>query len=354
MESIVVVGGRGHLGVRTVAALRRAGIEAAVAGRRGPVVVDSSRPDTFAALDPFDVVVDVTDTVTSPPDALVAWCLARGKAVLEATSDAPCVERLAAAHRATRGRLVLGGGIFTGLSNLLARDVSDEVGGAQALALGISSSPFSGAGTGTVALMVDALNVPAVRYAGGRRTEIAGVTRGPALDFAGTTRPTVRMSLAEPSMLHASTGAGDVDVYFAPRPAALVPAFTALPASLVRAGWYRAFLHGYFSLLRRALLRGRATAVTLVATAHRDGAVASRWLSASDGMAAGGAALAAMVEALQADRSWHGLRYVDDVCRLEPVLARANALTARPLLTLGAVATSDVDGPVRASAASRA
>lgn len=336
MESIVVVGGRGHLGVRTVTALRRAGLGVEVAGRRGPVVVDSSRPETFAALAPFAVVVDVTDTVTSPPDALVAWCLARGKTVLEATSDAPCVERLADAHRATRGRLVLGGGIFTGLSNLLARDVSDEVGGAQSLVLGISSSPFSGAGTGTVALMVDALNVPAVRYAGGRRAEAAGVTRGPALDFAGTTRPTVRMSLAEPSMLHASTGAAAVDAYFAPRPAVLVPAFTALPASLVRAAWYRAFLRGYFSLLRRGLLRGKRTTVTLVATAHRDGVAASRWLRASDGMSAGGAALAAMVEAILADPSWLGLRYVDDACRLEPVLARANALTARPLLTLGA------------------
>jgi len=335
MESIVVVGGRGHLGARTVAALRRAGLEAAVAGRRGPVVVDSSRPETFAALAPFDVVVDVTDTVTSPPDALVAWCLARGTTVLEATSDAPCIERLAAAHRATGGRLVLGGGIFTGLSNLLARDVSDAVGGAQAIVLGISSSPFSGAGAGTVALMVDALNVPAVRYAGGRRKEVPGVTRGPALDFAGTTRPTVRMSLAEPSMLHASTAAAAVDVYFAPRPALLVPAFTALPASLVRAGWYRAFLRGYFTLLRRALLRGKTTTVTLIATAQRDGVAASRWLRASDGMAAGGAALAAMVEAIVADGSWRGLRYVDDACRLEPVVGRANALTTRPLLTLG-------------------
>lgn len=334
MARIVVIGGSGYLGSRVVTALRRAGADVQVASRRGPVVVDSSRPETFAALAPFEVVVDVTDTVTSPPDALVAWCLAQGKTVLEATSDAPCVERLAAAHRHTTGRLVLGGGLFTGLSNLLARDVARRVGTPEQLTLGIASSPFSGAGTGTVALMVGAMNVPAVRYANGERLEVAGLTRGPTLDFAGQPRPSVRMSLAEPPMLRASTGAQRVDAFFAPKPSLLVAAFTALPAWLLRQGWYRALLGGYFSVLRRLVLRSRVTAVELLAQARRGGESVTRFLRAPDGMTAGGVALAAMAEALATAPGPAGLRYIDDACELEPLVARINALAGETMVAL--------------------
>ncbi len=338
MARIVVVGGSGYLGSRVAAALGRAALDVQSASRRGPVVVDSARPESFTALAPFDVVVDLTDTVTSPPDALIAWCLAEGKTVVEATSDAPCVERLAAAHRETKGRLVLGGGVFTGLSNLLARDVADRVGSPEQVTLGISSSPFSGAGAGTVALMVAAMAVPAVRYVDGRRVEVPGVTSGEAVDFGGTRRPSVRMSLAEPSMLAASTGARGVDVFFAPRPALLAPAFTALPSWLVRLGWYRALLGASFAFLRRVLLRGRASPVELTVTARRGGVEASRWLRAPDGMEAGGVALAAMVEAIARAPGPTGLRYIDDACALEPIVARANALAGAPLVTLTAPA----------------
>lgn len=348
MARIVVVGGSGYLGARVVAALGRAGLDVQVASRRGPVVVDSSRPETFAALAPFDVLVDLTDTVTSPPDALIAWCLAQGKTVVEATSDAPCVERLAAAHRETTGRLVLGGGLFTGLSNLLARDVADRVGAPEQVTLGVSSSPFSGAGAGTVALMVDAMAVPAVRYVEGRRVEVPGVSRGEEVDFGGTRRPTVRMSLAEPSMVHASTAARGVDVFFAPRPSLLVAAFTALPAWLVRQGWYRAFLRAYFTFLRRVVLRGRATPVALTATARRGGAEATRFLLAGDGMQAGGVALGAMVEAIAREPGPPGLRYIDDACALEPIVARTNALAGHELVSLAPPRRAEAAAPVLA------
>jgi short subunit dehydrogenase-like uncharacterized protein len=341
MTRVVVLGGTGYLGARTVEALRAARLDVAVASRRGPVQVDSSRTSSFEALAPFDVVVDLSDTVTSPPDLLVAWCLANGKTVVEATSDAPCVERLAVAHRATAGRLVLGGGIFTGVSNLLARAVADAAGGAEAVTLGIASSPFSGAGRGTVALMVGALAVPAVRYVGGVRREVPGLTRGPTLDFGGHARPTVRMSLAEPSMVHASTGARDVDVFFAPVPGFLAASFTALPAWLVRQGWYAALMRGYFSLLRRVVLRGRATTVELTVTARGAGGAARGFVRARDGMRAGAAALAAMVEAVVHAEAWRGLRYIDDVCALEPITRRANELAGESLFDVTVPALVD-------------
>jgi short subunit dehydrogenase-like uncharacterized protein len=337
MARIVVLGGSGFLGSRVVAGLKKAGADVSVASRRSAVKVDATKPDTFSALDPFEVVVDLSDTVSNPPDALIAWCLERGKCVIEATSEAPCVERLHAAHVGTKGRLVLGGGIFTGVSNLLARDVANRVGPADRVELGVASSPFSGSGTGTIALMVKALEVPAVRYENGRRIEEPTVRRGPLLDFAGVIRPTGYMSLAEPFMIHMSTHAPKVDVVFAPKPGVLVPAFTMIPGWLARNRIFQAFMRGYFTVLRRALLRSVSSSVELTATAAGKQGEVRRWVTTPDGMEAGGYALAAMAEAVAAaSADWSGVKMIDDVTELEPIIARANVLAGAQLLSLSA------------------
>lgn len=328
MARIAVLGGSGFLGSRVVSALRRAGLDVAAASRQSAVSVDATRPETFAALAPFDVVVDLSDTVRHAPDAVIAWCLARDKTVIEATSEAECVERLHATHATSpTGRLVLGGGIFTGVSNLLGRDVARP---GEALTLGVSSSPFSGSGRGTIELMLRAMAVPAVRYRDGARIEEPRVRPGPRIDFGGASRPTGYMSLAEPFMLHTSAGAATVDVLFAPRPGILVAAFAAMPVWLARAGWFQSVMRGYFTVLRRVLLRSVASSVELVA---QSGA-ARRFVTADDGMEAAGYALAAMVEQVNAAPAWTGARFIDDVTSLEPVVARANALAGRAVLTL--------------------
>jgi short subunit dehydrogenase-like uncharacterized protein len=336
MARIVVLGGSGFLGSRVVAALKKAGADVSVASRRSEVQVDVTKPESFAALDRFDVVVDLSDTVSNPPDALIAWCLERGKCVIEATSEAPCVERLHAAHVGTKGRLVLGGGIFTGVSNLLARDVARRVGTVDSIQVGVASSPFSGSGTGTITLMVKALEVPAVRYENGRRIEEPTVRRGPSLDYAGVTRPTGYMSLAEPFMIHTSTGAPKVEVLFAPQPGVLVPAFTMIPGWLARSRVFQAFMRGYFTVLRRVLLRSVSSSVELTARAAGTQGEARRWVTTRDGMEAGGYALAAMAEEIASSADWSGVKMIDDVTELEPIIKRANELAAGTLLELSA------------------
>lgn len=333
MARIVVLGGSGFLGSRVVEGLRRAKADVSVASRRSQVSVDVTKPETFSALEPFDVVVDLSDTVSHPPDALIAWCLDRGKTVIEATSDAPCVERLQKVTP-TKGRLVLGGGIFTGVSNLVCQQASTEVGAAESITLGIASSPFSGAGKGTIELMLGALQVPAVRFADGARIEEPKMRYGPALDFGGTRRATGYMSLAEPSMLRQSTGAKTIDVVFSPKPGMLVPAFVAMPAWLVRQGWFLAFLRLYFTVLRRVFLKSVGTAVELLAIAKSGGREARRLVRSTDGMEAGGYALAAMAEHVAKSSDWTGVRCIDQVCSLEPIVARANELAGNTVLTV--------------------
>lgn len=328
MARIAVLGGSGFLGSKVVAALKRAGLDVAVASRRSEVHVDVTKPETFAALAPFELIIDLSDTVTTPPDALIAACLKRGQTVIEATSDAACVERLHAAHTEANGRLVLGGGIFTGISNLLARDVAKTP--TERVTLGVSSSPFSGAGKGTIELMLHAMASSAVRYEHGARIEEPKMRRGPSLDFGKATRSTGYMSLAEPFMIHRSTGAKTVDVLFAPRPGFLVSAFIAMPTWLARARWFQAFMRGYFTVLRRVLLSTTASAVELVACTPTQ----RRTAYAADGMDAAAWALTAMTERVLLERDWRGVRFIDDVCDLEPIVARANELAARDVITL--------------------
>ncbi|MBL8950055.1 MAG: hypothetical protein JNK82_04720 [Myxococcaceae bacterium] len=330
---ITVLGGTGFLGSRTVEALKRApNVDVQVASRRGPLTVDATRPETFVALKGSDVVVDLIDATTTPPDALATWCVENGVTFIEATSDRPAIARLAALPLTGPGLLVLGGGIFTGVSNLLARATADAAGPAKELTLAISSSPYSGAGSGTINLMTSAMAKPAVRTQGGQRIEVPGLERGPHIPFPSRRRPTLHMSFAEQDMLPQSTKVPGVEVYFAPKPALLVAAFRMLPASLLRARWFAALMGLYFTLLRKVLLKNVSSSVELWARA-RGATEQTRAVTCADGMMAGAWALAASAVMLAEQKpARQGLCFIDDVLALDPVIARANALAGSTVL----------------------
>jgi hypothetical protein len=323
---IVVIGGAGFVGQRTVNALRtRPGVQVEVAGRRGPLVLDVTRPETFGSLLGADVVVDVSNGTRSAPDALASFCLREGLTLLEATSDAEAVRRLCDAHGDSTGpgRLVLGAGLFTGLSNLLARDVADAVGPGCALTWAVSSTPYSGAGAGTIALMVDAAQRPAVGTRAGQRVS-EPLSRGPAISCAGVVRPTLRASLAEAELLPRSTRAADIECLMALRPGFLVAMFAMLPAALLRQRWFQWLLEVSFTLLRRGVLRAVPSAVQMVARAERGGRVVERHLTCADGMDVCAWAIAVMAEAVGQTPPPRGVSCIDDVVRLEPLVARLN------------------------------
>jgi hypothetical protein len=330
---VVVVGGNGHLGALAVRALRRAGpsVEVVVASRRGPLRVDLADPTTFGALDGATVVVDVANATASAPDALARHCLERGIVFVESTSDAAALARLAALRAEGPGAVVLGAGIFTGVSNLLAREAVRAARSARSVLLAISSSPYSAAGSGTIDLMTAAMARPSVRWRAGARTEGPNIERGPRVRFPSGELPSLRMSFAEQEMIGPSTGVPDADVVFAPRPSLLVAAFLLLPGALLRAGWFRWCMNAYFVVLRKWLLGFRRSAVEIVAEVEGEGA-ARRAVRAADGMAAGGNAIAAIALALGrralAGEPPRGVRFVDQELELGPVVELANSLAA--------------------------
>ncbi|UJR78306.1 Hypothetical protein I5071_3330 [Sandaracinus amylolyticus] len=327
-----MIGGHGFLGSRAVRALRNAkGVEVVSAGRSGELVVDLHRPETFAALEGASVVVNASSSHLAPPDALADFCLARGLVLLEASSDRVVVERLLDAYRGrdAHGALVLGAGIFTGISNALAAHASREVGGATSIEIGVTSSPFSGAGGGTIDLMADAVATTTRVVRRGARVDAPPIAPGPSMQFVEGERATVHVAFAEPVMVHASTGADDVAMYMAPSPSWLRRAFLALPIGLVRSRLFGAFFRAYFRFLRRVLLRSVATRVGLVARARRERREHVAMLSFDDGFDAGGVAIAAtaLVLARRGGRV-AGTFLVDELVPLDVMLSVMRELDA--------------------------
>lgn len=331
---ILVVGGHGFLGGLAVAALRRdPSVTALVAGRKargdGSVRLDLTDPATFVAVEGADVVVDVADATTTAPDALASYCQRRGITFLEATSDRDVVTRLMARSEAEGdGAVVLGAGIFTGLSNLMARAVAARVPGARSVTWAVRSTPLSGAGTGTVNLMAAVLAMPTLRYEGGQRVEGPPVLPGPRMAFPSGERPTLEVPFAEVEMIHRSLGV-DVKVAMSPYPEVLQRVFLWTPSRVLRSGWYRRLMAAYFGLLRRAFLAKRASPVEMVARVEGEGgAAATMTLRADDGMRAGGVAIAAIARILAArPPSRKGAVMVDEVMTLDEVLAAMDTLS---------------------------
>ena len=105
IERVLVVGGRGFLGSRTVTALRRLPeTEVAVGSRRGGdgcVEIDLSDYSSRTAMEGFDVVVNCADSLEVAPGRAAEYCLLQGITFVETSADAD-----ATLNR--RRRLVLG------------------------------------------------------------------------------------------------------------------------------------------------------------------------------------------------------------------------------------------------------
>jgi hypothetical protein len=332
---ILVIGGHGHLGSRVVRALRGMGaLEVVPAGRRarapGDVQIDLLRPESFTALEGFDLAINASSSHVAAPDALAHACLARGSCLLETSSDRLVMQRLLALRhgaRADRGTLVLGAGIFTGLSNLLGAAAVRGMGEPDELVLGVRSSPFSGSGAGTVDLMLDSLATPACTVVAGQCQERGSVERGPVWTIDGARQRSLLVPLSEPAMLNASQGVPNASMYLLPKPNWLARAFLLVPSWLARQRFYRAWIWLQFTFLRRWLLRSRPTRVELFARARAgQGARASTFaLSAPDGMWTAGVAVAAMAHLLAMQSHAAGVYCIDEVLDLAQVIRHMRA-----------------------------
>ena len=276
-QRILVIGGKGFLGSRIAAALRQIeGAEVVVSSRRGGgevVACDIEDSSSRPAMAGFDVVVNCADGLRAAPEKAAEFCLLSGATFIETTADAVVMERLWETARKVpdpQGTLVLGAGLFPGLSNLLAADLVARHGVPERLEVGVRYCPWSVAGAGVCDLMVEAASRPAVRYEAGERVEDPPVTVAGSFPFSGVQRNALGVGLPEALMLHWSIGV----------PSARQRAgASAGPAGGGAAVAYPARAVAVAALDAAALADREAT----LAAARRLAALASRWRRAECG-----------------------------------------------------------------------
>ncbi|HVE77521.1 MAG TPA: hypothetical protein VNA89_01600 [Gemmatimonadaceae bacterium] len=334
--NVLVLGASGYFGRRVLAALRRAPELDATAGGRAPasggVRVDLTDPSTFPALRDFAVVVNCADSTRAGPDGAAAYCGSHGGIFIETTTEAAVIQRLWETRRdraAWRGALLIGAGIFPGLSNLLAAAVARRVIACRRLELGFRIDVLSGAGGGMLAVMAGSMVRPAVYYEGGVRREAPPIAAGVTLPFAGRLRATVRLGLPEAAMLHWSTGTLSTGTFLAAAPPVPGPVADALGRWLARHPGAERAIGAQLRLVRGTLFRGRPTSIELTAVANREESMTDpphETLRAADGVTAGAYAAAAMVALLARRPPAPGVYLPDQLFELDDVLRAMAAL----------------------------
>lgn len=276
-KRILVLGGRGYYGSLVVEVLESRGFRVGVASRHGEFVMDLREPKTFGALEVFELVINCADSINAPPDEAIWHVLSTGGTWVEVSADAALYERLAARELPSplKGTLIMGAGLFPGLSTLLA----DALASAQpkpprSVELVIGFSPLSGAGDGNCALMAHSLFLPASRFEAGQLIvnprAVGAVDR---LQRVNDRARVVQVTLPDVKLVERATSAPYVATWFALSPSWLYINFVLL-AWLVWAlrlfkrllipvlAWQMRFLRGF-------LLRSRSTFVELTAIVDR-------------------------------------------------------------------------------------
>ncbi len=335
---VLVIGGGGYYGAQVVQVLKEGGHEVMVGSRQGAVRIDVQDRATLGVLRDFDAVVNCADSVRAPADEAVRFILAEGGLWLETSADMATYTRLRALGEAMEtpvvGSVILGVGLFPGLSTLLAAQVARQAQPCRRLDLVVDFSPLSAAGKGTCALMAESLFVPAVRIEGGERVEAKGAAgEGATIDG----RRATQTALPDLDLLAAAWSGMEekersIATWFALRPRWLGWNMRVL-ATFAR--WLRPFrrvvtklLTWQMVLLRGWLLRRRSTTVELVAVANRGqpNAVAER-LVFEDGQGATARAVAGTLRCLATKERVAGLAGVAERLTLEEVMAELGVTT---------------------------
>ena len=339
---ILVIGGAGFYGARVVAAVKRmADVEVAVAGRSvspgDGAVIDLGDASTFGVLDGYDVVVNASDTVRAPPDALATHCLRHGLTLFDMGADPPTTERLLKlSSDGARGWVVVGVGIFPGISTVMAQAAADAVATCERIDIGVRLSPLSGAGSGNCALMTEMLGAPSFWYEGGERREAGPVGSPSRLPYLGLgERVSLRVALPDVALVHRTTQAPTVRAAMALVPSFLRFNFALLGALLPRLGPLRrpllALTAWSLRLLRGTLLRSVTSRVELTAIANRGAPDEQlRMLAVTDGQEGTAAGVAAMVERWLARPAppTPGIYTPGELFALDPLVAAARRLAA--------------------------
>jgi len=329
-DKILVIGGRGHMGSRIAASLERAfGERVWIGSRRGGgtrrVRFDLNDKRTWSVASDFGVFVNAADDSVAPPDKFLEAVKSQNVIFMETSADARLYRRLtdrAAEFADSPMVLVLGCGVFPGLSNLLAAHAAGAADGARRLRLSISWNVMSGAGAGTCRLMVRFLTQPALLRRDGALREGPALGKIVRVKFERGERLAIECGFPESVLLGHSLGVPRVEVFASIRPSFGKGALRAMSKkSFLRfaaSAPMRLIEGAYFRVLRGVALKGRTTRVEMLAEVPGS-PEARRWLKVRDGMAAAGDMVAAMVAIMEKGVPGGGVYTPDMLTTLEDV-----------------------------------
>lgn len=322
---VLVIGGTGHFGASVADAIAKLdGVLVQTAARSGAdVSIDLTVPGTFSGLRGHDIIVNAADSITAPPDDAMRYALAEGLTWVEMSADPALYARVRDFDAPlASGSVVLGAGLFPGLSTALARAAANDCAAARSVELGIRVSPLSGAGQASCALMTHTLTQRCIRYREGLRQVDGVVGSGREMPFGEESQTAVEMALPDADLIARSTRAADVTtrVAFVPRP--LLGAFRMLAAMSTLLGSLRvpllAVARRALISLRAVLLRKVVTRVDLTAVAvDIEGDTCVRRVTVPDGRLATAASVAVLVAHLRGRTIATGLSTAGALVRLD-------------------------------------
>lgn len=281
MAHIVVIGGTGFFGRHVVERLKRAGHEVAIAGRPPAhglrtVVCDLTDARTFGNLEPFDVIVNLADGVEAPADALVTWAIRNGCRYVECSAFAPFYRRTLQRDLSEASQfgatVVLGAGVFPGMSTALALEAAEELGEPDEVEVSVRLSPLSGAGWASCLMMARMMALPGYEWVDGARVERPSVGKTNEVDFPSGAYGAAVVDLPDVELIRAATGASNVRTRLALTPGVVLSLFRWGAAVVRWSGPLRrpllALTHWLLALLRGLVWRDRATPVEVTVTAR--------------------------------------------------------------------------------------
>lgn len=250
------------------------GVEAMASRRAGERRVDLGEPETFQTLLDFDLVINCADSLAAPPMAAARYLLVHGGAWVDMSAEPATVDALLALSvDEPKGHVIVGAGLFPGLSTMLGRYVSDLVSPCARVDVGVRLSPLSGSGPGNCRVMVDLMRQPGYDIHDAKRRQRPAIGPGRVLPYIGSgPASSLSVTLPDTALVRRVCKAPQVASQIALVPGWLAPLFSASQWLIDRAGMLReallAMTYVGLLLVRATVLRWAKTQIQLTAVAN--------------------------------------------------------------------------------------
>lgn len=230
-KKLLIIGASGAVGTRIIKMLESQNkysvYRASSQSRTNNIHCDLNDHSTFTKLKDFDYIINASDPYLALPFALIEYCLREGLTLWETCADPviikECIEKYRGSSGGWKGRVIIGMGIFPGVSNLLADFLIRSTQAKKAgLTLFIQASPLSQAGSSTCELMAQHLSYPALVWQKDKFIEQKTLELSRPIKFGESKLRGLRLFFPEVSMFKDKQKIESIESFLVPNPKILI------------------------------------------------------------------------------------------------------------------------------------